>query len=160
VPDRTDGVAGNPFGATLAAVLLFVLGIAIGAGALNADRKDRELRRGLLHAEGTVVSQIRQHRPEGTAIVPLIAFVTASGERISFTARESDPSVYWLGAKIPVLYQPENPSAARIDKGSPRLLRNVLAGGASLLLICLGAYVAWYARRWEQQRAGRESAAQ
>jgi Protein of unknown function (DUF3592) len=146
VSDRPDGVTGNPTGATIAGLVLFLAGLAIGIGTLEADRKDRQLREGTLTAEGTVVAQLKQQTPKGQAYAPLVAFATVSGDRISFTGPAADPNVYWLGAKVPVRYAPGNPSGARIDRTTSGRLRNLIAGTASVLLIGLGGYVAWYAR--------------
>ncbi len=147
MPDRSDGVKRKPLGGAIAGLVLFIAGLLVGAGALDADRKDRQLRRDALSAEGTVVAQIKQQTPDGDAFAPLIAFTTAAGERVSFTAKPVDPSVYWLGAKVRVLYPPGNPAAAAIDKTTSRRIRNLLAGGTALLLMALGGYVSWYAQR-------------
>jgi hypothetical protein len=147
VPDRPDGVGRNLLGATIAGLVLFVAGLVIGATTLEADRADRERRQGFVGADGTVITQIKQPTPEGPAYAPVIAFATASGERVSFTAGPADSSTYPLGAKVPVLYRPGNPADARIDRTTVRRVRSLLAGGASLLLMGLGGYVAWYARR-------------
>jgi Protein of unknown function (DUF3592) len=148
VSDGPDGVAGHPLGATLAGVLLFTIGLAIAAGTFENEWQEHQRRRGFIQTEGTVVAQIRQQTSSGTQYAPLVAFITASGERISFTAPEHDTTTYYLGAKVLVIYAPENPAAATVDSKT-RYVRVALAAGASLLLVGLGAYVAWYARRWE-----------
>jgi hypothetical protein len=149
VPDGPDGLGRGLLGGTIAGLVLFVAGLSIGVAALEIDRRDREQWRGALSAEGTVVAQVRQRRPEGTMYAPVIAFVTASGERVSFTARiaADDPSVYWIGARFPVRYWPEDPANARIDWKTWRRTRNAIGGVLSLALMSFGAYVAWYARR-------------
>jgi hypothetical protein len=147
VSDRPDGVAGNLLGATVAGLVLFVVGLVVGVGVLELDRKERQRQEGAVRAEGTVVAQIKQQTADGTAYAPVIAFSTGTGERVSFTAHTADTRTYYLGANVPVLYQPGNPAGAQIDSSTLRLMRNLLGGAASLLVMSLGAYVAWYARR-------------
>jgi hypothetical protein len=153
VSDRPDGVAGNPVGATIAGLVLFIVGLAVGVGVLESDRRDRQRQEGAIRAEGTVIAQIKQQTSDGRAYAPVIVFSTASGERVSFTAHAFDPSKYPLGAKVPVLYQPGNPAGGQIDTSTLRLIRNLLGGAASLLVMALGAYVSWYARRAEARAA-------
>ena len=150
MPDRPDGVGRNLLGATIAGLVMFVAGLVIGATTLEADRTDRQRREGMVSTDGTVVTQIKQTTSEGSAYAPVIAFATASGERVSFTAGAADSSTYHLGAAVRVLYRPGNPADARIDLTAARRIRTLIAGGASVLLMALGGYVAWYARRVEQ----------
>jgi Protein of unknown function (DUF3592) len=138
----------HPLGATVAGLVLFVVGLTIGGGALLADFKEREALAGTVRTEGTVVAQIRQRRANDTVSLPVIAFATQSGERVSFTAHETDPSVYHLGAKLQILYRPDNPSDARLASNRSRRTRNTIAAIATVVLVSLGSYVAWYARRW------------
>jgi hypothetical protein len=140
VPGRTDGVGGHPLGATIAGVLLFAIGVAIAAGTYESAWKERERRQQLLKAEGTVVAVVG-----GTnAGRPVVAFATASGERLSFTDRRS--ATYALGERVTVLYPPENPIAAIIDDGGGRA-KTMLPTMAGLLVAVFGAYVAWAGRR-------------
>ena len=140
MPGRPDGVGGHPLGATIAGVLLFAIGLAIAAGTYESSWKERARRQQLLKAEGKVVAVVG-----GTnAGRPVVAFATASGERLSFTDRRSAP--YALGERVTVLYPPENPIAAIIDEGGVRA-KTLLSPAAGLLLAALGAYVAWSARR-------------
>lgn len=145
--DRPDGLGRNLLGATIAGLVLFIAGLVIGAMTLETDRADRQRRQGFAGADGTVITQIKQPTSEGPAYAPVIAFTTASGERVSFTAGPTDSNAYHLGAKLPVLYRPGNPADARIDTTTIRRARNLVAGAAALLLMGLGAYVAWYAQR-------------
>lgn len=153
MPDGPGRVAGSPLGATFAGLLLFVTGLGIAGATIDAEWKERELRRGSVRTEGTVVAQIRRQTANGADYAPLIAFATTSGERISFTGNVSNPTVYFLGARVSVMYARDNPSAATIDHPTSRLVRHVLAAGAALLLMCLGAYVARYASRWDATSA-------
>jgi hypothetical protein len=153
VSDRPDGVAGNLLGATIAGLVLFVVGLAVGVGVLESDRRERQRLEGAVRTEGTVIAQIKLQTADGTAYAPVIAFSTGSGERVSFTAHATDPSKYWLGAKVPVRYEPGNPAGAQIDSSTLRLIRNLLGGAGSLLVMSLGAYIAWYARRAEARAA-------
>ena len=140
----------------MAGILLFVIGLAIAGGAYQVNEREQEQLRGWRRADGTVVELLRRRTANGEVLVPLIAFKTASGERVSVTVSEpGTDSPYYINAAVKVLYHPDHPQDAAIDTSARRWTRNALAGGAALILLALGGYVAWYASRWD----GRTSSA-
>ena len=68
---------------------------------------------------------------------------------MSFTVATEASSPYYVDAPVKVLYHPDHPQDALIDTSARRWTRNTLAGGAALILLALGGYVAWYASRWD-----------
>ena len=138
-------MADHPIGAAYAGVFLFIIGVAIGVGALEINRRERERLQGWLRADGTVVALLTG--ANGTR--PQVAFSAANGERVSFTLQQSSGRQYVVGEGVPVLYRAEQPGEARLDPRSTRWTRNALAAGAALILMALGGYVAWYARQWD-----------
>lgn len=140
-----------PLRAAFAGALLFVLGLGIAGGLLRVNQQDQERLSGWGRVDGTVVELLKRRSPEGDITVPLVAFTTASGDRVSFTAAadRKGPPLY-VDAPIKVLYRLENPQDALIDPSARRWTRNALAGGAALILMALGGYVAWYASRWDK----------
>ena len=146
--------AAYPLRGALAGILLFAVGLAIAAGTYLTYREEQARMNGWLHATGTVVDLVKRRTPTGEVTAPLVAFRTASNERVSFTAAvgAGSPS-YYVNTEVPVLYRPAQPQDAVIDMRSRRWTRNALAGGAALLLVSLGGYVAWYASRWESLAA-------
>lgn len=140
-----------PLRAAFAGILLFVIGLAIASGAYQVNQREQEPFRGWRGADGTVVELLNRASPEGRVLVPIIAFTTASGERVSFTAPAgSREHPYYVHASVRVTYHPDHPQDARIDMRTRRWTRNALAVGAALLLLALGGYVAWYASRWDR----------
>lgn len=139
-------MAEYPVRATLAGVLLFVIGMAIAGGTLLSERGDRERRQAWLTAAGTVVDVLPG--PAGGSPRPVVSFTTPEGERIRFTPMGRtgwrSPEV---GDAIPVIYPVGLPGEARIDPRAVRRLRTGIAAGAALVLMALGGYVAYYARR-------------
>ena len=135
----------HPVAAAYAGVLLFIIGVAIGVGALEINRRERDRLTGWLRTDGTVVALLAG--ANGTR--PQVAFNAANGERVSFTLVQPGARQYVVGERVPVLYRPEEPGAARLDPRTARWTRNALAAGASLILMALGGYVAWYARQWD-----------
>ena len=145
-------MAAYPLRAAFAGVLLFVIGLAIAGGVWRTNAQDQERLTGWRRADGTVVELLKRPSPDGDIPVPLIAFTTASGERVSFTAAATGSSPYYLNTPVKVLYHPDHPQDALIDPSASRWTRNALAGGAALILLALGGWVAWYASRWDVQR--------
>jgi hypothetical protein len=144
-------VSDHPLGAAIAGVFLCAIGLAIGGGVLVVNRQEQQALEGWRRADGTVIELLKRRTVDGEAITPLIAFTTSAGERVSFTAGAmGNPSEYVVTDKVSVIYPPGQPQDARIDTRARRWSRNALAGGAALILICLGGYVAWYASRWDK----------
>ena len=140
-----------PLRAASAGILLFVIGLAIAGGVYQVNEQEQERVRGWLRADGTIVELLKRRSADGDVPIPLIAFTTASGERVSFTVTGGGKeSTYYVTASVPVVYPPGHPQDAQIDPRARRWTRNALAGGAALILIGLGGYVAWYASRWQQ----------
>jgi hypothetical protein len=137
-----------PLRAAFAGTLLFVIGLAIAGGLYQVNRQEQEQFRGWRRGQGTVVELLKRRSPDGEVVFPLVSFLTASGERVSFTAKPGDSPRY-VNDTVTILYHPDHPQDALIDTPSRRWTRNALAGGAALLLLALGGYVAWFASRWE-----------
>lgn len=141
-----------PLRAALAGVLLFAIGVAIGVSLLRTHLQDRERLREWSRADGTVIELLTRRSVEGDVTVPLIAFTSASGDRVSFTAgTDVKGSGFYINAPMKVLYRAANPQEAVIDPAARRWTRNALAGLAALILMGLGGHVAWYASRWEEK---------
>ena len=144
----------HPLRAAFAGVLLFVLGLGIAGSLLRINQQDQERLRGWSRADGTVVELLKRRTLDGEVTVPLIAFTTASGDRVSFTgAGDRKRAPLYVNAPIKVLYRLDNPQDATLDTSPRRWTRNALAGGAAVILMALGGYVAWYASRWENKTA-------
>ena len=145
-------MAEYPVRATLAGVLLFVIGLAIAGSTVVAERRDRERRQAWAKAAGTVVDMLPP--PAGGTPRPVVAFETPEGERIRFTPTgRSGWGTAAVGDAVPVIYPIGLPGEARIDPRAIRWTRAAVAFGAALLLMVLGGYVAWYAARRDAGRA-------
>lgn len=140
-----------PLRATIAGVLLFVIGLAIAGSTVISARRDRERRAAWISAAGTVVDVLPG--PANGAARPVVAFDTPEGERVRFTPvtrgllRELK-----VGDPVAVLYPFGLPSEARIDPRGMRWTRTGIAIGAALVLMVMGGYVAWYAQRRDAAR--------
>jgi hypothetical protein len=126
---------------------LFVIGVAIAVTVYETDRRQGEARQGTIAAGGHVVTVLHRHTEDGEAYAPVIAFSTRAGQRVSFTGPATDdPSAYWIGQSVSILYPPWDPPHAMIERRGLRYTRNAIAYGGAFVLAALGAYVAWYAR--------------
>ena len=133
----------HPVAAAYAGVFLFIIGVAIGVGALEVNRRERDRLQGWLRADGTVVTLLAG--ANGTR--PQVAFSAANGERVSFTLQQSSGRQFVVGRLCPSLYWRRAGEARRIRAHAVDAQR---AGrGTALILMALGGYVAWYARQWD-----------
>ena len=147
-------MAAYPLRAAFSGVLLFAIGVAIGVSLLRTHLQDRERLSEWSRADGTVIELLKRRSAEGEVTVPLIAFTSASGDRVSFTAgTDVKGSGVYINAPMKVLYRAANPQEALIDNSSRRWVRNGLGAAAAVVLMVLGGYVAWYASRWENKTA-------
>src|SRR5688572_16414163 len=147
-------MAEYPVRATLAGVLLFVIGMAIAGSTVISERRQRERRAAWVHTSGTVVDMLAG--PPNGPSRPVVMFDTPEGERIRFTPTgRSGWQAPKVGDTVAVLYPFGLPHEARVDPRALRWTRVGIAIGAALVLMVLGGYVAWYAQRREAGRGRR-----
>jgi hypothetical protein len=137
----------HPVGAAYAGILLFIVGIAIGGWTLEINWREAEQFQDWPRADGTVTAVFGA----GSATRALVSFSTPSGDRVNFTTQPNLRSRFAPGDMVPVLYSPVKSTDALVDPRPARRTRNLLAGTGSLIVMALGAYVAWYARRWDSR---------
>ena len=136
-------MADNPLRATLAGILLFAIGLAIGGGAFVNYQRERDALEGWQRADGQVV-ELAQFG-DGK-VRPRVAF-TVNDEIFRFTPRGPlADRTYSVGDHVLVVYPFGAPKSAQLESTAIRWARTVYAGAGSLLLMLLGAYVAWQAR--------------
>lgn len=129
--------------ATLAGVLLFAIGIAIGGGAIVNYQRERANLEGWQRADGEVLYFLTG--PDGKPR-PQIGF-SAGGERFRFTGVGALANrAYKVGDHVEVLYPADDPRAARLESPAIRWGRTLYAGAGAILLMALGGYLAWYSR--------------
>jgi len=139
-----------PVRAMLSGVLLFVIGIAIAGSTVITEWRDRDRRDGYATANGTVVDMLPG--PANSPPRPVVSFDTPEGERIRFMSlTRSTWRAPKVGDAVRVIYPLGFPQEARIDPRSIRWTRLGIALGAAVVLMLLGGYVAWYARRRDAQ---------
>ncbi len=124
-----------------------MIGVAIAVTVFETERRQRAARSGTVAANGQVVTVLHRRTEDGDAYAPVIAFSTRAGARVSFTGPATgDPSAYWIGKSVRILYPPWDPPHAMLERRGVRYTRNAIAYGGAFALAALGAYVAWYAR--------------
>ena len=150
-------MAEHPLGATIAGVLLFAIGLALGGGLVYVNLQERERFAGWSHADGRVTQVLMHPSASGDVFLPRIVFTTTSGARISFTLPPARRSAHAVNDVVPVLYLDFDPKTAIVEDVSRRRIRNVGGGAAALILVGLGGYVAWYASRFDRMTPSAKS---
>ena len=129
-------------------MFLFAIGLALGAGLFFMSRQEGERLATWESAEGRITDVTPA--PSGDRVLQRTAFSTPDGERISFTVSTSRRLAGSVNDTVAVLYPPDDPRQAMVDHPGRRRLRNIGGSALALTLTLLGAYVAWYASRWDR----------
>jgi hypothetical protein len=138
----------HPLRAAIAGTFLFAVGIALGGGLLYMNEQEDERIQGWERADGLVTDVTPM--ASGDRVLQRTAFATASGERVSVTLATPRRAAASVNDTVTVFYPPGDPQRAVIDNPVRRRMRNAFGGAAALVLIVLGAFVAWYASRWDR----------
>ena len=133
-------------GTVLVLVALGLLGV--GWGLTETDRFF------LLHAERTTGQVVahesfeREARKVQERFRLVVAFTTAGGERVRFrsSANYGRPP-YAVGETVPVRYDPDRPTRARVDRRIELLAPVLIWFGAVVLLAGLGVAIAVFGPR-------------
>lgn len=122
-----------------AAPFLLIVGLAFLLLSFYSGQKMLRLEFSGLRASGAVRSfEISHPGSRSMAFYPVVEFSTAARTRIRFRDDAgSNPPPYHVGEAVPVLYLPESPQHAIIDRG----LWNGLPSIAVFLLGSLSLYV-------------------
>jgi hypothetical protein len=117
---------------SLVGALLLVVGIILWINTrMFAARAQR--------VKGTVDHMKFRHDSEGGGYAPVFQFKTLSGESIQVAEMiYSNPPQFQAGQVVDVLYDPQNPKRARINKGSSLYFVPLLLGGMGLLFFGIG----------------------
>src|SRR5207244_2966689 len=98
-------------------------GLAIAGGVWRTTAEEQERFNGWRRADGTIVELLKRRSLDGGTPTPLIAFTTAAGERVSFTAATDSSTPYYVNTTVKVLYHPDHPQDALIDTSARRWTR-------------------------------------
>jgi hypothetical protein len=128
---------------TLLGLLFLVIGLLLLSWCVSTTSTSIHLKRHGVTALGHVTgSAIHHMRKSGRPMyAPVVEFVTRSGEKITFTGRIYTRSALPPGKLVPVLYDPANPQAARIDSFVEMWVFPLVGFVGSLILIVGGGAV-------------------
>ena len=115
-------------------LMLVGVGMAVGAGAWYLS--NRAFARKGMRAEGTVIAVLKGHRYSRrqwrTTYTPSIQFETAQGQSVIFQG-PSGSSGHRVGGKVRVLYDPDEPTKAKIDTFAALWLGPIILGGMGVV---------------------------
>lgn len=141
-----------PLGIALVGAFFFVTGIVL-------TRRERAFQRVAVDAQGVVTGFERRRitrRRFGTVSrayhdFPVVRYTTREGREVQFTSPiGTSPRIHREGQTVPVLYDPSNPTDARLASGLMRYglsLFFLLFGLGMLLFAACFASIAWFAIR-------------
>jgi hypothetical protein len=92
-----------------------VLGLLFGAGAAYLVVDARKFAATAEHAEGVVTNLALNYRGRSFVAYPVIRFQGPNGAVEFQSNLGSNPPIYKVGDKVPLLYRPEDPHDARVD---------------------------------------------
>ncbi|MFC1878813.1 DUF3592 domain-containing protein [Chloroflexota bacterium] len=120
-----------------------LMGGALLIGAVFAAFYQRRKFAGRQPAEGQVIELVREMFNPGSPGIycPVVRFAAPSGEEIEFKSEHgSRPSMYKVGQKVTVLYDPANPEQAEIRSKVGRWLVPAVMTFIGLGLMCGGCF--------------------
>jgi len=83
----------------------------------------------------------------GTVYRPIVRFAAPQGEVTIAGEIASSPPAHRVGDLVPVLYDPDRPSAAAIDTFGERWFTPVVLGSLGLVTMAVGIFTLWLAGR-------------
>ncbi len=116
--------------------------VQIGIGGIVAYF-DLSFRHSALKTQGTVAEVIERTGSEsGKQYYPVIEFRTETGQRCSFEGDgSSSVSEYKTGNSVHVLYDPKDPSDAKLESAQEMILIGIVFGGIGLVFGSIGAII-------------------
>jgi len=97
-------------------------------------------------ATGEVIALSAETSSKGM-VRPTVRFPTAGGPVTITGWVASSPPAYRVGESVRVYYNRADPSAAIIDSFVERLLLTVVFGGVGFVIVAVGVFLGWLARR-------------
>jgi hypothetical protein len=120
-------------------IALSFVGLILMALALFFFFRTRSFISSSQQVKGTVTQMIYIDDSDGGGYSPVFRFRTLDGRDVEVTEKLiSNPPQFKVGQIIDVLYDPENPSRARVKKGFNLYFVPILLGFLGLLFGCVG----------------------
>jgi Protein of unknown function (DUF3592) len=125
----------------LAVPFLFVAGTGLVILGAHLYRTTEVFLAKAVRAQGIVVEMAANHSSDGNTWAPVVEFSHA-GNRYRFKdSVSSNPPSYRTGDRVAVLFDPDHPRDARIDRGRWNRLVPILVAGSGALFSLLGFWV-------------------
>ena len=117
---------------SLVGALLLIVGIILWTNTRMFVARAQQVK-------GTVDHLKYRHGSDGQESAPVFKFKTLKGETIEFGSYiYSDPPEFMAGQVVDILYDPQNPQQARVNKGSNLYFLPLLLAGLGLLFLGTG----------------------
>jgi hypothetical protein len=93
-------------------------------------------------AKGTVVRMDRSSGSDGVSYAPVFQFRTITGQTVEVAEKlYSNPPQFQTGQDVDILYDPQDPQRARVNKGFNLYFVPILLGGLGFIFLCLGIVI-------------------
>ena len=121
---------------------MLILGVVPLAFALCLINRQKAFLTRARFARGKVMRIVRRAGQNGWLYRPVIEFKTEAGRVVTFADYlETSWIRYPLGAAVPVVYEPSQPSEARIHSFASLWLPSLITGMVGFLFISAGAFL-------------------
>ena len=121
--------------------ILFLAGVGLLFLGVHLHQKTGEFLARAVRAPGVVVEMATNHSSDGAdTYAPVVEFEHQGGKYTFKDSMASNPPSYRRGEAVGVLYDPDRPRDARIDRGRWNKAVPILIGGFGALLCLLGAW--------------------
>ncbi len=126
-------------------LLFLLIGIVLLVKAASHGNRTRAFLAGARESTGEVIAleEVPPQQPGADQLEtyrPVVVFTAEGGRQVRFESMaSSNPPRYSVGDKVPVIYDPERPSEARIHSFHDLWFAPALFGGLGLVFAVLGA---------------------
>jgi len=119
----------------------FLAGTGLLVLGAHLHRKTEIFLAKAVRGQGVVVEMATNHSSDGNTWAPVVEFEHAGSKYRFKDSVSSNPPSYRTGERVGVLYDPDHPRDARIDRGRWNRVVPIVIGGSGALFCLLGFWI-------------------
>lgn len=120
-------------------ILFGTIGIALVCWSVYLVVHTHQFKTSAIHVPGTVITLIPRYDDGDTTYAPEVTFTAQDGSQHTFTSGAStNPPAFYESEEVDVMYEPNNPSHAKINSFSTLYTLPLITGGIGTVFALVG----------------------